>query len=211
MASIGRAGAEHQFPTRRCCQCGGFTRQVGRWRVISIWVLVILGAGVQCADDHPTDQGSFWQGVRAIALGDFEARIAFARWAVNWAELLQGFNDIGLHAWRSTTPPTLKNSPPPRFFEQQTLFATMADGGCPCWMARGRIVRCEPHRPPPVSAGRAAISKGPNELCEELSEVLAMGNYRSPSRPFSGRTGQATDVRCSFGEPPRTFAIVLQT
>jgi two-component system, OmpR family, sensor histidine kinase NblS len=90
--------------------------------------------------------------------------------------------------------------------KQQSLIATMADGAV-LLDAEGRIVLANP------TARRLFRWEGRNlegsELEPQLPERLAM-ELQDPLRAMVASERDNTDVRCQFGEPPRTLRIVLQ-
>jgi len=190
-------------PNEAVLASAALTRQVTVAVFISIWVLVILGAVFNALTiTRPIKE--LLQGVRAIALGDFEARIALPVGG-ELGELLQGFNDMAsrLEVYDAANIEELTAAQ----VKQQTLIATMADGAA-LLDGEGRIVLVNP------TARRLFRWEGRNlegnELCEELPEVLAM-ELQEPLQTLLSGERDSTDVRCSFGEPPRTLRIVLQT
>lgn len=190
-------------PNEAVLASAALTREVTVAVFISIWVLVILGAVFNALTiTRPIKE--LLQGVRAIALGDFEARIALPVGG-ELGELLQGFNDMAsrLEVYDAANIEELTAAQ----VKQQTLIATMADGAA-LLDGEGRIVLVNP------TARRLFRWEGRNlegsELCEELPEVLAM-ELQEPFQTLLSGERDSTDVRCSFGEPPRTLRIVLQT
>ncbi len=91
--------------------------------------------------------------------------------------------------------------------KQQSLIATMADGAV-LLDAEGRIVLANP------TARRLFRWEGRklegNELATELPDRLAMELHDPLDRLIVSERDN-TEVRCSFGEPPRTLRIVLQS
>ncbi len=190
-------------PNEAVLASAALTREVTVAVFISIWVLVILGAVFNALTiTRPVKE--LLRGVRAIAGGDFEARIALPVGG-ELGELLNGFNDMAsqLEVYKAANIEELTAAQ----VKQQTLIATMADGAV-LLDGEGRIVLVNP------TARRLFRWEGRNleasELCGELPDVLAMDLQGPLDTLISGERDSA-DVRCSFGEPPRTLRIVLQT
>ena len=91
--------------------------------------------------------------------------------------------------------------------KQQSLIATMADGAL-LLDSEGRVVLVNP------TARRLFRWEGRNlegtRLMEELPEGLNV-ELQAPLESLLENDKESTDVRCSFGEPPRTLRIVLQS
>jgi two-component system sensor histidine kinase NblS len=144
------------------------------------------------------------RGVRSIATGDFEARIALPVGG-ELGELLEGFNDMAsqLEAYNEANIEELTAAQ----VKQQSLIATMADGAL-LLDAEGRLVLVNP------TARRLFRWEGRklegNLVSEELPEVLAL-ELQAPLDNLLSGDKDSSDVRCSFGEPPRTLRIVLQS
>ena len=144
------------------------------------------------------------RGVRLIASGTFEARIALPVGG-ELGELLNGFNTMAsqLEAYKAANIEELTAAQ----VKQQSLIATMADGAV-LLDAEGRIVLANP------TARRLFRWEGRslegNDLERELPERLAV-ELHSPLESLISNQRDSTDVRCSFGEPPRTLRIVLQS
>ncbi|CAK6700169.1 ATP-binding protein [Synechococcus sp. BA-124 BA4] len=190
-------------PNEAVLASAALTREVTVAVFISIWVLVILGAVFNALTiTRPVKE--LLRGVRAIAGGDFEARIALPVGG-ELGELLNGFNDMAsqLEAYDAANIEELTAAQ----VKQQSLIATMADGAA-LLDGEGRIVLVNP------TARRLFRWEGRNlegnELGSELPDVLAMELHGPLDSLVSGDKDSA-DVRCSFGEPPRTLRIVLQT
>jgi two-component system sensor histidine kinase NblS len=190
-------------PNEAVLASSALTREVTVAVFISIWVLVILGAVFNALTiTRPVKE--LLRGVRAIASGEFKARIALPVGG-ELGELLNGFNDMAsqLQAYDAANIEELTAAQ----VKQQTLIATMADGAA-LLDGEGRIVLLNP------TARRLFRWEGRNlegaDLSTELPEVLAMELQNPLDALLSGERDSA-DVRCSFGDPPRTLRIVLQT
>ncbi len=190
-------------PNEAVLASAALTREVTVAVFISIWVLVILGAVFNALTiTRPVKE--LLRGVRAIAGGDFEARIALPVGG-ELGELLNGFNDMAsqLEAYDAANIEELTAAQ----VKQQSLIATMADGAA-LLDGEGRIVLVNP------TARRLFRWEGRNlegnELGSELPDVLAM-ELQGPLDSLVSGDKDSADVRCSFGEPPRTLRIVLQT
>jgi two-component system, OmpR family, sensor histidine kinase NblS len=144
------------------------------------------------------------RGVRSIATGDFEARIALPVGG-ELGELLEGFNDMAsqLEAYNEANIEELTAAQ----VKQQSLIATMADGAL-LLDAEGRVVLVNP------TARRLFRWEGRKLegalVNEELPEVLAL-ELQNPLDTLLSGERDSSDVRCSFGEPARTLRIVLQS
>jgi two-component system sensor histidine kinase NblS len=169
---------------------------------ISIWVLVILGSVFNALTiTQPVKE--LLRGVRQVAGGNFEARIALPVGG-ELGELLQGFNTMAaqLEVYKAANIEELTAAK----VKQESLIATMADGAV-LLDADGAIVLANP------TARRLFRWEGRNlegnGLIEELPERLAMELQSALDNVTSGERDDA-DVRCSVGEPPRTLRMVLQ-
>ncbi len=189
-------------PNEAVLASAALTREVTVAVFVSIWVLVILGAVFNALTiTQPVKE--LLRGVRAIADGDFEARISLPVGG-ELGELLNGFNDMAsqLEVYDAANIEELTAAQ----VKQQTLIATMADGAA-LLDGEGRIVLVNP------TARRQFRWEGRNlegsDLGSELPDVLAM-ELQGPLDSLLSGERDSTDVRCSFGEPPRTLRIVLQ-
>ncbi len=190
-------------PNEAALASAALSREVTVAVFISIWVLVILGAVFNALTiTRPVKE--LLRGVRSIAGGDFEARIALPVGG-ELGELLEGFNDMAsqLEAYNEANIEELTAAQ----VKQQSLIATMADGAL-LLDAEGRIVLVNP------TARRLFRWEGRNleggELSDELPELLAV-ELQPPLENLLSGERDSSDVRCSFGEPPRTLRIVLQS
>jgi two-component system sensor histidine kinase NblS len=189
-------------PNETLIASAALTREVTVAVFISIWVLVILGSVFNALTiTQPVKE--LLRGVRQIAGGNFEARIALPVGG-ELGELLDGFNTMAaqLEAYKAANIEELKAEQ----VKQQSLIATMADGAV-LLDAEGSIVLVNP------TARRLFRWEGRklegNELIEELPERVALELQAALESVISNER-DSTDVRCSFGEPPRTLRIVLQ-
>jgi two-component system sensor histidine kinase NblS len=190
-------------PNEAALASAALSREVTVAVFISIWVLVILGAVFNALTiTQPVKE--LLRGVRSIATGDFEARIALPVGG-ELGELLEGFNDMAsqLEAYNEANIEELTAAQ----VKQQSLIATMADGAL-LLDAEGRLVLVNP------TARRLFRWEGRklegNLVSEELPEVLAL-ELQAPLDNLLSGDKDSSDVRCSFGEPPRTLRIVLQS
>ena len=190
-------------PNEAALASAALSREVTVAVFISIWVLVILGAVFNALTiTQPVKE--LLRGVRSIASGDFEARIALPVGG-ELGELLEGFNDMAsqLEAYNEANIEELTAAQ----VKQQSLIATMADGAL-LLDADGRVVLVNP------TARRLFRWEGRNlegaAVSDELPEVLAV-ELQSPLESLLSGEKDSSDVRCSFGEPPRTLRIVLQS
>ena len=179
------------------------TREVTVAVFISIWVLVILGSVFNALTiTQPVKE--LLRGVRRIAGGDFEARIALPVGG-ELGELLQGFNTMAarLEAYDEANIEELQAAQ----VKQQSLIATMADGAV-LLDEEGRIVLANP------TARRLFRWEGRNlegsDLESELPDRVAMELHPLLSGLIASEKDGA-DVRCSLGEPARTLRIVLKS
>jgi two-component system sensor histidine kinase NblS len=189
-------------PNETVLASAALSREVTVAVFISIWVLVILGSVFNALTiTRPVKE--LLRGVRQIAGGDFRARIALPVGG-ELGELLQGFNTMAarLEAYDEANIEELQAAQ----VKQQSLIATMADGAV-LLDAEGRIVLANP------TARRLFRWEGRNlegnELELQLPDRLAM-ELQDPLRAMISSERDNTDVRCQFGEPPRTLRIVLQ-
>ena len=190
-------------PNEAALASAALSREVTVAVFISIWVLVILGAVFNALTiTQPVKE--LLRGVRSIASGDFEARIALPVGG-ELGELLEGFNDMAsqLEAYNEANIEELTAAQ----VKQQSLIATMADGAL-LLDAEGRVVLVNP------TARRLFRWEGRNlegaVVSEELPDVLAL-ELQSPLDTLLSGERDSSDVRCNFGEPPRTLRIVLQS
>ncbi|MBU6354080.1 MAG: cell wall metabolism sensor histidine kinase WalK [Cyanobacteria bacterium REEB498] len=190
-------------PNEAALASAALSREVTVAVFISIWVLVILGAVFNALTiTQPVKE--LLRGVRSIASGDFEARIALPVGG-ELGELLEGFNDMAsqLEAYNEANIEELTAAQ----VKQQSLIATMADGAL-LLDAEGRLVLVNP------TARRLFRWEGRklegSQVSEELPEVLAL-ELQAPLDSLLSGDKDSSDVRCSFGEPARTLRIVLQS
>ncbi len=189
-------------PNETLLASAALTREVTVAVFISIWVLVILGSVFNALTiTQPVKE--LLRGVRQIAGGNFEARIALPVGG-ELGELLQGFNTMAaqLEAYKAANIEELTAAQ----VKQESLIATMADGAV-LLDAKGAIVLANP------TARRLFRWEGRslegNDLIDELPERLAMDLQSALDNVTSGERDDA-DVRCSIGDPARTLRIVLQ-
>jgi two-component system sensor histidine kinase NblS len=189
-------------PNETLLASAALTREVTVAVFISIWVLVILGSVFNALTiTQPVKE--LLRGVRQIAGGNFEARIALPVGG-ELGELLQGFNTMAaqLEVYKAANIEELTAAQ----VKQESLIATMADGAV-LLDAGGAIVLANP------TARRLFRWEGRNlegnGLIDELPERLAMELQSALDNVTSGERDDA-DVRCSVGEPARTLRIVLQ-
>jgi two-component system sensor histidine kinase NblS len=190
-------------PNETLLVSSALTREVTVAVFVSIWVLVILGSVINALTIiRPVKE--LLRGVRSIAGGNFETRIALPVGG-ELGELLQGFNTMAsqLEVYKAANIEELRAEQ----VKQQSLIATMADGAV-LLDAEGRIVLVNP------TARRLfrweARNLVGNEVIGELPDRLAMELAGALQNLISSER-ESTDVRCSFGEPPRTLRIVLQS
>ncbi|MHA3961435.1 two-component system sensor histidine kinase NblS [Synechococcus sp. LTW-G] len=190
-------------PNEAALASAALSREVTVAVFISIWILVILGAVFNALTiTQPVKE--LLRGVRSIAGGDFEARIALPVGG-ELGELLDGFNDMAsqLEAYNEANIEELTAAQ----VKQQSLIATMADGAL-LLDSEGRVVLVNP------TARRLFRWEGRNlegtRLVEELPEGLNL-ELQTPLESLLENDKESSDVRCSFGEPPRTLRIVLQS
>ena len=190
-------------PNEAALASAALSREVTVAVFISIWVLVILGAVFNALTiTQPVKE--LLRGVRSIASGDFEARIALPVGG-ELGELLEGFNDMAsqLEAYNEANIEELTAAQ----VKQQSLIATMADGAL-LLDAEGLVVLVNP------TARRLFRWEGRNlegaVVSEELPDVLAL-ELQNPLDTLLSGERDSSDVRCNLGEPPRTLRIVLQS
>ncbi|MEA5390970.1 ATP-binding protein [Cyanobium gracile UHCC 0139] len=190
-------------PNETLLASAALTREVTVAVFISIWVLVILGSVFNALTiTQPVKE--LLRGVRSIAGGNFETRIALPVGG-ELGELLNGFNTMAsqLEVYKAANIEELTAAQ----VKQQSLIATMADGAV-LLDAEGRIVLANP------TARRLFRWEGRNlegsELAGELPDRLAM-ELHDPLESLILSERDTTEVRCSFGDPPRTLRIVLQS
>jgi two-component system sensor histidine kinase NblS len=190
-------------PNETLLASAALTREVTVAVFISIWVLVILGAVFNALTiTRPVKE--LLQGVRSIAGGNFETRLALPVGG-ELGELLDGFNTMAsqLEDYKAANIEELTAAQ----VKQQSLIATMADGAV-LLDAEGAIVLANP------TSRRLFRWEGRNlegnDLIDELPERLAM-EMQPALDSVTCRDRDSADVRCSFGEPIRTLRIVLQS
>ena len=190
-------------PNEAALASAALSREVTVAVFISIWILVILGAVFNALTiTQPVKE--LLRGVRSIAGGDFEARIGLPVGG-ELGELLDGFNDMAsqLEAYNEANIEELTAAQ----VKQQSLIATMADGAL-LLDSEGRVVLVNP------TARRLFRWEGRNlegtRLMDELPEGLNL-ELQTPLESLLENDKESSDVRCSFGEPPRTLRIVLQS
>jgi two-component system sensor histidine kinase NblS len=190
-------------PNETLVASSALTREVTVAVFVSIWVLVILGSVFNALTiTQPVKE--LLRGVRRIAGGDFEARIALPVGG-ELGELLQGFNTMAarLEAYDEANIEELQAAQ----VKQQSLIATMADGAV-LLDEEGRIVLANP------TARRLFRWEGRNlegsDLESELPDRVAMELHPLLSGLIASEKDGA-DVRCSLGEPARTLRIVLKS
>ncbi len=190
-------------PNETLLASAALTREVTVAVFISIWVLVILGAVFNALTiTRPVKE--LLQGVRSIAGGNFETRLALPVGG-ELGELLDGFNTMAsqLEDYKAANIEELTAAQ----VKQQSLIATMADGAV-LLDAEGAIVLANP------TSRRLFRWEGRNlegnDLIAELPERLAM-EVQPALDSVTCRDRDSADVRCSFGEPIRTLRIVLQS
>ena len=190
-------------PNETLLASAALTREVTVAVFISIWALVILGAVFNALTiTRPVKE--LLRGVRQVAGGHFEARITLPMGG-ELGELLEGFNTMAsqLEAYKAANIEELTAAQ----VKQQSLIATMADGAV-LLDGEGRIVLVNP------TARRLFRWEGRSlegsDMIVELPEMLAAELQTSLESVIDGER-ESADVRCSFGEPPRTLRIVLQS
>ena len=190
-------------PNETLLASAALTREVTVAVFISIWVLVILGAVFNALTiTRPVKE--LLQGVRSITGGKFETRLALPVGG-ELGELLEGFNAMAaqLEDYKAANIEELTAAQ----VKQESLIATMADGAV-LLDAEGAIVLANP------TARRLFRWEGRklegSDLIAELPERLAM-ELQSPLESLICSARDSADVRCRFGEPPRTLRIVLQS
>ncbi|MCX5956492.1 MAG: ATP-binding protein [Cyanobacteria bacterium] len=190
-------------PNETLLVSSALTREVTVAVFVSIWVLVILGSVINALTIiRPVKE--LLRGVRSIAGGNFDTRIALPVGG-ELGELLEGFNTMAsqLEVYKAANIEELRAEQ----VKQQSLIATMADGAV-LLDADGRIVLVNP------TARRLfrweARNLEGNEVIGVLPDRLAMELAGALQNLISSER-ESTDVRCSFGEPPRTLRIVLQS
>jgi two-component system, OmpR family, sensor histidine kinase NblS len=190
-------------PNETALASAALTREVTVAVFISIWVLVILGAVFNALTiTRPVKE--LLRGVRSIASGDFEARIALPV-SGELGELLDGFNAMAaqLQAYDAANIEELTAAQ----VKQASLIATMADGAV-LLDAEGRIVLANP------TARRLFRWEGRNlesqELLDELPHLLAI-ELHAPLDALVNGISDSEDLRCSIDDSSRTLRIVLQS
>lgn len=177
-------------PNEAALASAALSREVTVAVFISIWVLVILGAVFNALTiTQPVKE--LLRGVRSIASGDFEARIALPVGG-ELGELLEGFNDMAsqLEAYNEANIEELTAAQ----VKQQSLIATMADGAL-LLDAEGRVVLVNP------TARRLFRWEGRKlegaVVSEELPDVLAL-ELQSPLDTLLSGERDSSDVRCNW-------------
>ncbi len=190
-------------PNEAALASAALSREVTVAVFISIWVLVILGAVFNALTiTRPVKE--LLRGVRSIAGGNFEARIALPVGG-ELGELLQGFNTMAsqLEVYKAANIEELTAAQ----VKQQSLIATMADGAL-LLDAEGQVVLVNP------TARRLFRWEGRKlegtALADELPEEISL-ELQSPLETLLSGEKDSSDVRISFGEPARTLRIVLQS
>ena len=190
-------------PNETLLASAALTREVTVAVFISIWVLVILGSVFNALTiTRPVKE--LLRGVRSIAGGNFETRIALPVGG-ELGELLEGFNTMAaqLEDYKAANIEELTAAQ----VKQQSLIATMADGAV-LLDQEGHIVLVNP------TARRLFRWEGRNlegsELERELPDRVSMELHEPLAAMISSQKDSA-EVRCNFGEPPRTLRIVLQS
>ena len=190
-------------PNEAVLASAALSREVTVAVFISIWVLVILGAVFNALTiTRPVKE--LLRGVRSIAGGNFEARIALPVGG-ELGELLQGFNTMAsqLEDYKAANIEELTAAQ----VKQQSLIATMADGAL-LLDAEGQLVLVNP------TARRLFRWEGRKlegtPLADELPEEISL-ELQAPLEALLIGEKDSSDVRISFGEPARTLRIVLQS
>jgi two-component system sensor histidine kinase NblS len=190
-------------PNEAALASAALSREVTVAVFISIWVLVILGAVFNALTiTRPVKE--LLRGVRSIAGGNFEARIALPVGG-ELGELLQGFNTMAsqLEVYKAANIEELTAAQ----VKQQSLIATMADGAL-LLDAEGQVVLVNP------TARRLFRWEGRKlegtALADELPEEISI-ELQAPLETLLSGEKDSSDVRISFGEPARTLRIVLQS
>jgi two-component system sensor histidine kinase NblS len=190
-------------PNEAVLASAALSREVTVAVFISIWVLVILGAVFNALTiTRPVKE--LLRGVRSIAGGNFEARIALPVGG-ELGELLQGFNTMAsqLEDYKAANIEELTAAQ----VKQQSLIATMADGAL-LLDAEGQLVLVNP------TARRLFRWEGRKlegtPLSDELPEEISI-ELQAPLEALLIGEKDSSDVRISFGEPARTLRIVLQS
>jgi two-component system, OmpR family, sensor histidine kinase NblS len=190
-------------PNETALASAALTREVTVAVFISIWVLVILGAVFNALTiTRPVKE--LLRGVRSIASGDFEARIALPV-SGELGELLDGFNAMAaqLQAYDAANIEELTAAQ----VKQASLIATMADGAV-LLDAEGRIVLANPTARRLFRwEGRSLESQ---ELLDELPHLLAI-ELHAPLDALVNGISDSEDLRCSIDDSSRTLRIVLQS
>ena len=189
-------------PNETLLASAALSREVTVAVFISIWVLVILGSVFNALTiTQPVKE--LLRGVRSIARGRFETRIALPVGG-ELGELLEGFNTMAsqLEAYKAANIEELEAEQ----VKQQSLIATMADGAI-LLDGEGRIVLANP------TARRLFRWEGRNlegdPVLAELPDRLAM-ELHGPLESLISSERESTELRCSLTEPSRTLRIVLQ-
>nr|YP_002049335.1 multi-sensor signal transduction histidine kinase [Paulinella chromatophora]ACB43125.1 multi-sensor signal transduction histidine kinase [Paulinella chromatophora] len=179
------------------------TREITVVIFTAIWALVIFGVIFNTLTlTHPVKE--LLRGVRAVANGDFQARIVLSV-SGELGELVNGFNDMAsqLEVYERANIEEVTAAQ----VKQQSLIATMADGAV-LLDAFGRIVLANP------TARRLFHWEGRNlegqDLVKELPTALAL-ELSAPLIALVNGSKDITDVRCKSGKPVRTLRIVLQS
>ena len=190
-------------PNEAVLASAALSREVTVAVFISIWVLVILGAVFNALTiTRPVKE--LLRGVRSIAGGNFEARIALPVGG-ELGELLQGFNTMAsqLEDYKAANIEELTAAQ----VKQQSLIATMADGAL-LLDAEGQLVLVNPTARCLFRWEGRKLEGTP--LADELPEEISI-ELQAPLEALLIGEKDSSDVRISFGEPARTLRIVLQS
>ena len=189
-------------PNEAVLATAALTRNVTVAVFVSIWVLVILGAVFNALTiTRPVKE--LLRGVRAVADGDFGARIALPVGG-ELGELLNGFNNMAtkLEAYDEANIEELTAAQ----VKQQSLIATMADGAL-LLDQEGQVVLVNP------TARRLFRWEGRKlegqDLLSLLPDSLTM-ELQEPLDAVRSRERDSAELRCSINEPNRTLRLVLQ-
>ena len=190
-------------PNKKALATAALTREITVAVFISIWVLVIIGAGFNALTiTRPIRELVI--GVREIAKGNFKSRVDLPM-SGELGELLTGFNAMAsrLEDYDAANIEELKAAQ----VKQQSLIATMADGAL-LLDEQGNIVLVNP------TARRLFRWEGRNlegqNLLNQLPDSLVK-ELETPITSLLNNFGDSDDLRCNLEEPPRTLRIVLKS